>query len=174
MIFSDCSVVWGVLRVTESARKNVGGAPIANRKYSTCWSEILLCGGNPEDKHAFDLQIIPWNETISNQKTSWQKTSITNMSWSSTKGFGHYHLGMRRSDIQNRYRLRSGQFLRIGYRSDETDPNPMLCVYCCVVVKPHESHKNIIKHHKVFVHYISSVLKLFHSLIWGTEEYLNL
>ncbi len=24
-------------------------------------SEILKCGGNPEDKHAFDLQIITWN-----------------------------------------------------------------------------------------------------------------
>ncbi len=31
-IFSDCSVVWGVLRETECARKNIGGAPIANRK----------------------------------------------------------------------------------------------------------------------------------------------
>ncbi len=35
----------------------------------------------------------------------------------------------------------------------------------CVVVKPHGSNKNIIKHHKVFAHYISSVLELFHSLI---------
>ncbi len=33
-----------------------------------------MCGGNPEDKGAYDLQIITWNETISNQKASWQKT----------------------------------------------------------------------------------------------------
>ncbi len=39
-----------------------------------------------------------------------------------------------------------------------------------VVVKPHGSHKNTIKHHTVFMHYISSVLKLFHSLIWGIDE----
>ncbi len=69
-------------------------------------------------------------------------------------------LGMHRSDTQDRYRLRSGHFLRIGYRWDETDPNPMLC----------ESHKNIIKHREVSVNYISSVLKLFQSLIWGTDE----
>ncbi len=43
IILSDFSVVWGVLRVTESARKNIGDAPIANRKYLR--SEILLCGG---------------------------------------------------------------------------------------------------------------------------------
>ncbi len=42
------------------------------------WSEILLCGGNTEDKRAFDLQIITWNETISNQKAIWQDGSITN------------------------------------------------------------------------------------------------
>ncbi len=72
---------------------------------------------------------------------------------------------MHQSNTLDRYRLRSGHFLRIGHQSDETDPNPMLCVYYCVVVKPHESHNNIIKHHRVFVHYISSVLKLFHSLI---------
>ncbi len=48
---------------------------------------------------------------------------------------------MHRSDIQDRY-------LQTGYRSDETDPNPMLCVYYSVIIKPHESHKNIIKNHK--------------------------
>ncbi len=30
-------------------------------------------GGHTEDKRAFDLQIITWNETISNQKASCQK-----------------------------------------------------------------------------------------------------
>ncbi len=47
-IFSDFPVVWGVLRVTESARKNVRGSPIANR------SEILMCGeggGTPRTPH---------------------------------------------------------------------------------------------------------------------------
>ncbi len=77
-----------------------------------------------------------------------------------------FKLGMHRSDTLDRYRLQFGHLRR-------DDPNPMLCLYYCAVVKPHESHKNIIKHHKVFVHYISSVLKLFHSLIWGTDEYLN-
>ncbi len=43
----------------------------------------------------------------------------------------------------------------------------------CVVIKPHGSHKYTIKHHTVCMHYISSVLKLFHSLIWGTDEYLS-
>ncbi len=32
---------------------------------------ILLCGGDTKDKRAFDLQIITWNKTISNQKVSW-------------------------------------------------------------------------------------------------------
>ncbi len=43
-----------------------------------------------------------------------------------------------------------------------------------VVVKPHGSHTNTIKHHTVFMHYISSVLELFHSLTWGTDECLSL
>ncbi len=48
MIFSDFPVVWGVLRVTESARKNVGGSTIENRKYSTCWDQKSWCvGGTP-------------------------------------------------------------------------------------------------------------------------------
>ncbi len=45
-----------------------------------------------------------------------------------------FMLGMHRSDTQDRYRLRSGHFLRIGYRRDETDPNPIfvhiLLCYC--------------------------------------------
>ncbi len=43
-------------------------------------------------------------------------------------------LGMHRSDTQYRYRLRSGHFLRIGYRRDQTDPNPILCVYYSVLL----------------------------------------
>ncbi len=38
------------------------------------------------------------------------------------------------SDTEYRYRLWSGHFLRIGYRSDETDPNPMLCIYYSVLL----------------------------------------
>ncbi len=41
--------------MTESAWKNVG-APIVNCKYLT--SEILMCGGNPEDKRTYNLEII--------------------------------------------------------------------------------------------------------------------
>ncbi len=41
--------------MTESARKNVGGAPIANRKYSIRNPDVW---GEPEDKHVYDLQII--------------------------------------------------------------------------------------------------------------------
>ncbi len=33
--------------------------------------------------------------------------------------------------------------------------------------------KDIIKHHKVLEHYIPIVLNLFHSLMWGTVEYLS-
>ncbi len=36
-----------MLRVTESARKNVGGTLIANVEYLR--SKIMMCGGNPED-----------------------------------------------------------------------------------------------------------------------------
>ncbi len=44
----------------------------------------------------------------------------------------------------------------------------ILC-YCWAPRK----HKNIIKHQKVFVHYIPSVLKPLHSLMWGRDEYLS-
>ncbi len=69
-------------------------------------------------------------------------------------------LGMHRSDKLHRYRLRSSHFLRIQIRSCA-----FKLILFCVVVKSQGSHKNIIKHHKVFAHYISSVLELFHSLI---------
>ncbi len=85
-----------------------------------------------------------------------------------------FKLEMHRSDTLDRYRLRSGHFLRFGYWSDETrSKSDVVRILLCAVVKPHENHINIIKHHKLFVHYISSVLKLFHSLIRGTDEYLS-
>ncbi len=50
----------------------------------------------------------------------------------------------------------------------------------CVVVKPHGSHTNTIKHHTVFMHYISSVLKfnlryrwILHSLNSSLREILS-
>ncbi len=52
-------------------------------------------------------------------------------------------LGMHRSDTLYRYRLRSGHFLQIWYQWDETDPNPILCLYYCVIIKPHESIKTL-------------------------------
>ncbi len=45
--------------------------------------------------------------------------------------FWTVYLGMHRSDTQDRYRLRSSHFLRIGYRRDESDPNPILCTILC-------------------------------------------
>ncbi len=47
MIFSNFSVVLGVLRVTKSTRKNVGGAPITNCKYTIhiVTSLIIFLGG---------------------------------------------------------------------------------------------------------------------------------
>ncbi len=74
--------------------------------------------------------------------------------------------------------------LRIGIGSDpvifcgtgivQTRPIQIrCCAFTTKAIKPHESHKNIIKDHKVFVHYTSSVLRLFHSLIGGTDEYLS-
>ncbi len=83
-------------------------------------------------------------------------------------------LGMHRSDTQYRYRLRYGHFLpdRVSIRWDRSKSDIVRILFC-VIVKPHERHKNIIKHHKVFVHNIPSVLKLFHSLMWGRDEYLS-
>ncbi len=81
---------------------------------------------------------------------------------------------MHRSDTQYRYRLRYGHFLpdRVSIRWDRSKSDIVRILFC-VIVKPHERHKNIIKHHKVFVHNIPSVLKLFHSLMWGRDEYLS-
>ncbi len=61
---------------------------------------------------------------------------------------------------------------RVSVRRDRSKSDVVRILFCAVV-KPQESHINIIKHHKVFVHYISSFLKLFHSLIQGTDEYLS-
>ncbi len=68
--------------------------------------------------------------------------------------------------------IRSFSAVRVSVRRDRSKSD-VVRILLCAVVKPHESHKNIIKHHKLFVHYISSVLKLFHSLIRGTDEYLS-
>ncbi len=68
--------------------------------------------------------------------------------------------------------IRSFSADRVSVRRDRSKSNVVRILFCAAV-KPHENHINIIKHHKVFVHYISSVLKLFHSLIRGTDEYLS-
>ncbi len=69
--------------------------------------------------------------------------------------------------------LRYWHFLpdRVSVRRDRSKSD-ILRILFCVIVKPHESHKNI-KHHKVFMHYIPSVLKPLHSLMWGTDAYLS-
>ncbi len=68
--------------------------------------------------------------------------------------------------------IRSFSADRVSVRRDRSKSD-VVCIVFCVKVKPHERHKNIIKHHKVLVHYISSVLRPFHSLIWGAYEYLS-
>ncbi len=83
--------------------------------------------------------------------------------WLREEKKGTFLIGMHRSDTQNRYRLRSFSADRVSVRRDWSKSDAVRILFFIVVVKPHESQKNIIKHHKVFVHYISSVLKLFHS-----------
>ncbi len=58
--------------------------------------------------------------------------------------------------------IRSFSADRVSVRRDRSKSDIVRIVFS-VIVEPHERHKNIIKHHKVFMHYISSVLKLFHS-----------
>ncbi len=65
-------------------------------------------------------------------------------------------LGMHRSDTQDRYRLRSGNFLQIRYRSDETDPNPMLCIYYSVLLL---RLTKATKHHKALSSFRALYLK---------------
>ncbi len=83
-----------------------------------------------------------------------------------------FKVGMHRSDTQYRYRLRYWHFLpdQVSVKRDRSKSD-IVRILSCVIVKPHERHKIIIKHHKVSVHYISSVLKPFNSLMWGTDEY---
>ncbi len=53
--------------------------------------------------------------------------------------------------IKNMVANRAVQYDNI-YRLDEIKSIVSFVIIFCV--KPHESHKSIIKHHKVFVHYI--------------------
>ncbi len=50
-------------------------------------------------------------------------------------------LGMHRSDTEDRYRLRSSHFLRIGYRSDESDPVLLSVYYSVLLLSPREATK---------------------------------
>ncbi len=48
-------------------------------------------------------------------------------------------IGVRWSDIQDRYRFDIGIFCWIGVSSDETDPNSIFCIANIVIVKPHKT-----------------------------------
>ncbi len=76
IILSDFPVVGGVLRVTESARKNVGGAPIANVEY--LWSEILMCGGNPRTNACMICRLSRETKQYPIRKELTEDGSITN------------------------------------------------------------------------------------------------
>ncbi len=56
-----------------------------------------------------------------------------------------YKLGVRRSDIQDRYRFDTGPFcwIRVSVWEDRSKFD-ILHSYYCVIVKPHKSHKHII------------------------------
>ncbi len=71
-------------------------------------------------------------------------------------------LGMHRSDTQYRIGSDTGIFCGSGIGQTRSKSD-IVCILFCVIVKPHEMNKNIIKHQKISVHYVSSVLKLFHS-----------
>ncbi len=72
-------------------------------------------------------------------------------------------LGMHGSDTQYRYRLRYWHFLldRVSVRQDRSKSDIVRILFC-VIVKPHERHKNIIKHHQVSVHYIFLLSTIFY------------
>ncbi len=74
IIFSDFPVVWGVLRATESARKNVGGD---QKPCCVCGGEHSICRLSRETKQLTE------DGNITNRNKQ--------MSWRSTKGFGHDH-----------------------------------------------------------------------------------
>ncbi len=78
-------------------------------------------------------------------------------------------------DASIRYSV-SVPILAFSAGSDIGQTIPIQIRYCaytilCYCWAPWK-HKNIIKHQKVFVHYIPSVLKPLHGLMWGRDEYL--
>jgi len=66
IVLLDIPLLWGVLRMSEPAQNNVEGSPVFDQK-SWC------VGGTPEVKRPHALEIIMWNEIISNQKARWRK-----------------------------------------------------------------------------------------------------
>ncbi len=52
--------------------------------------------------------------------------------------------------------IRSFSADRVSVRRDQFKSN-VVRIQFCAVIKPHENHINIIKHHKVSMHYMSSV-----------------
>ncbi len=99
IILSDFPVVWGVLRVTESERKNVGGGPIANHKNifnMNIYDQKSCCVGEPRGQtHVWSADYHVKQNNIQSESELTEDGSITNcnknMSWRSTKGFGHCH-----------------------------------------------------------------------------------
>ncbi len=78
-------------------------------------------------------------------------------------------LGVRRSDIQDRYRFDIGIFCWIGV-SVWWDRSKFI-TNIVLLLSPTKATN--IKQHKVSVHYISSVLKPLRNLIWCIDEYLS-
>ncbi len=69
--------------MTESARKNVGGAPDHEswiRKSAKCINVNTAVWGKPEDERAFDLQIITWNDIQSESELT-ENGNITKSIW---------------------------------------------------------------------------------------------
>jgi len=98
IILSDFHVVWGVLGVTESAQKNVRGAPIANGKYSTYWIFTIR---NPAvwGEHRGQMRIwsadyhVKWNHIQSESELT-ADWSITNAVMAQHKRIWNYHCNL--------------------------------------------------------------------------------
>ncbi len=78
--------------MTESARKNVEGAPIEHVEHLR--SEILMCEGGPRRQtrnRSADYSVKRNN--IQSESELTRTEALQTQSWSSTKGFGHYQCG---------------------------------------------------------------------------------
>ncbi len=95
IILSDFPVVWGVLRVSESAWKNIRGALIANHKYYplNIYDQKSSCvGGTPRTNARMICRLSCETKQYPIRKRADRRLKYNkHMSWCSTKGFGHYH-----------------------------------------------------------------------------------